>query len=73
MECHKGSTSAVRYLFPKKIGGARNLFVESPHVFQEKHQNLVGGFSPTQLKNMSQIGSFPQGSGWKLKKIETTT
>ncbi len=25
----------------------------------------------THLKNISQIGSFPQGSGWK--KIETTT
>ena len=23
----------------------------------------------TQLKNLSQIGSFPQGSGWKIKNI----
>ena len=34
---------------------------------------LVGGFKPSE-KYESQIGLFPQKSGWKLKKIfETTT
>ena len=28
--------------------------------------NLAGGFNP--FENISQIGSFPQGSGWKFQK-----
>ena len=30
-------------------------------------------FPSTHLKNISQIGSFPQGSGQTCEKIETTT
>ena len=33
---------------------------------------LVGGFKPSQ-KYARQIGSFPQGLGWKQKIFETTT
>ena len=33
---------------------------------------IVGGFSPTHLKKYArQIGSFPQGSGWNKKLVET--
>ena len=31
------------------------------------HSSLVGGFNPSE-KYAHQIGSFPQGSGWTLKK-----
>ena len=36
---------------------------------KDHEKQLVGGFSPTHLKNMSQIGSFPHKSGWKIPKM----
>ena len=35
---------------------------------RDHERQLVGGFSPTHLKNMSQIGSFPQFFGMKIPK-----
>jgi len=36
------------------------------------YQKLVGGFNSTYFKNMSQIGSFPQGFGVKIPKMFET-
>ena len=36
------------------------------------YQKLVGGFNSTYFKNISQIGSFPQGFGVKIPRIFET-
>ena len=43
------------------------------HVWKQNNVNLVGGWTNPFEKYDRQIGSFPQGSGWKYKMFEITT
>ena len=43
-------------------------FAPETRVFSPNKKKLVGGFNPSEKILYSQIGSFPQGLGWKLKK-----
>ena len=50
----------------------QNGWFGGPPVFGNIHIYYWLVVEPTHLKNIRQIGSFPQGSEWKLKIFETT-
>ena len=66
----KASSKSMSMSWPKGL----ELQSQRRKVVPRLDSFLVGGFSPTHLKNMRsrQIGSFPRVSGWKFKKMFET-
>ena len=67
----QGGRNFISLLFPV-FQNQRFFHFSKTKKKQRQQQQLDGDLVSTHLKNISQIGSFPQ-VGVKMKKIETTT